>query len=511
MKRKNIFYTVLAVTLLLTAAFFTNCLNPLGGDESSTPGVSGAPTLPAGMGSVVLVPSDEFRSTLFPGAANLANLNYTVFVEKDGEIFPTTGYDPIVNVDLDSLKVTIITLPALEDGTDYTFEILGIDKTNSYPVLMGRASAKIENGMQKEIVVQMKGYTEAYTLGGGGAPGTGTFAYAITIPTYGTTEDFKLTVTLALYNEGTTTRPAGFPATVTMTETTSATPTIAAGYYNVILTSKYDSYSAQTTRYVLHIYPGRTSTLTETFKKVDAPGEIAPPKEDTKVILTFDAATNGGLFKAEPEPPAYATPLSLVSGFDGDNFNVRKITGYSVGAIPPAAHQPGVAAKGTLASSGWYRDPLGDTLKWAWGTDKVWGDTILYAIYGKEDEATGSFNVKFTIKDLFDGKNLGTVTFLQSLHNKGQTATVSLLSNPGTFITGEDFDPALIDDVVWYLNNKVFSTGSTQIILYNNTAHALPTVADDVYIPGTHKFSLECTYNTIPVSLHFTLVFDPLN
>jgi hypothetical protein len=440
MKRKNIFYTIFAVALLVTAALLTNCLNPIEG------GIPGGPlTFPEGVPAdkgVALISIGDGRSTILPDDSELmkANMRYNVVVELAAS--PFTKVEEILN----SNYATLVSTPIPLNVGTYTIHVFGYtDSANTVPSVVGKATpVNIEVGVTTETDVWMKGIADGED--------TGTFEYKFTF-----LGDTAVAMRIQTYpGFGALTPP--FSKTNITSDAFDDSIELDSGYYMVTYTTSKTGFKSQVAQYMLHIYPGLVSKYT--FIVPSASGLV----EDV-LKVNFHASNDSevGKWTTNNEIRTVTTNAGGATLTRGD-----LILKYPTDPTYVSGSTPGAPE-----FRNWYKTDVkaaqSTATQWSWTIDRVFNTTDLYAGYGTGGD--DSMIIKIGLNEFLAnaGKDMTYRFYSREFVPSSIPAEVTeqhlVILGLGTAVT----------ELQWYFNdaaiatsNTAFFDGSGNLFLRNN-------------------------------------------
>jgi len=349
MKTKKTVITVLAVTLLISAALVVGCMNQL--DELTDRDME---DIPVGKGVVRFRISDSNARTVLPTAP--VSMVYDIKFEADGN---SANDKNLTKVDLTTAETAVslspdtytVTITAFDSATE-SIPIAGWDNTLNTTHALG---VVVGAGDAISITANLLGFVNG--------DDEGTFECNINIPT-GVT--YVSTLDIKGYSNTTV------KSLVLATGVNAISETLDSGYYTV--TFKFVEAHCQTIEYkhALHIYPTLTSTLTAV---------PTPPVslDENEFEVDFDLNSE---------------PVSNASG----TFNSKYI-GYAQ-LVSIANPVPSTSGR-TFA--GWYSN-VGLTVPWTIASDRITSSGVtLYAKFNSVSPGNITFTITFSFADEASG------------------------------------------------------------------------------------------------------------
>jgi hypothetical protein len=497
MKRKNIFYTVLAVTLLLTAAFLTNCLNPMeGGTIPGNDTVTIAPP-PSGMGAILVsVVEDEARKTIAPENGTLTALKYLVVVSEGAyDATAETGIPAKANISTivdDGVTIkqgssygylisTPIYLTPAATGTKYTVTVFAYDAAtgNTTLILAGKEEVTLSPGDSEGVEIKLIGVNTGTTVG--------TFEYTITFPPLSADQPDNVNMIVTTM-AGTAPAPGGAVSVDTDETLGPNSISMNPGYYRVTFLTTAEDYDDDYVSLLLHIYP----TLTSSYE-FEVPSVRKMVKEDLKIVVYFDPT----MVLTVP-PPTNITGTAPGETVVGAIHEVTTRAGSTTLAIRKGDlidnPGPAVPAVAEYMFTGWYKvadeaSQNASTL-WYFNQNAVLGDMTLYAGYSKDMSSVDNITVTIGVND-FNTENPDEIVVLK----RSQYAEAT---SGGV---GYTYTIAGASESSWRLGGQV--VGTTNSFTFENNANAIGK-----HIPGPVVYTLETKIDGIWYSINFTVYLD---
>ncbi|MCL2184550.1 MAG: hypothetical protein FWB86_01675 [Treponema sp.] len=440
--KRNLFFTTMAVVLLIAALLITNCMEPI--DTSGITKTSSDKTelLQEGKGTITLSINDpKGRSTILPAWSGLIE-KYTV------TLTPATGSPTVFEVvdfstpqtktvELGTYTVTVVGFFEAAAATECCIDCDGVDNNTAcaciccggdgsscsscsfkekMPVASGSSAGVVVTSLGAQTTITLKEYLS----------GTGTFTWDFTnyLPSNFSGGD-TAQITFVPIVTGTD------PGTIDLTSNpTGSYLAITAGYYNVTLTISKTGYFDHSVNRVLHIYRNMTSAWTDTNMIEDL-----APKTYT---ITFDG--QGG-----------TDPAPILNHPHGNTITT----------------DPGEPTGGPSAKvwDGWYtQDGTVD-----WGTKWIFtasGFRVLntMTLYGKWDD--NSANLQITVNDFNVSEVvLNTSTPLTVHVSEFQYKAVGTSVNKTITITNSE----TLSGITWTCGGIQLGTASSLTIDFNGS------------------------------------------
>jgi len=454
--RKYGVFAALAFVLLLTAALITSCVDPigLGGLQAPKKGNDFQP--PEGKSYVRLNFGDSNGRTIMP--ATIADAEgFTAFTV----LFVNTSGSPTLDAGTTAYNYAQLTAKTYEvmSGQNYNITVNAYMSayTGSGDVIA--ASGTAQTGVistDKSVPIPLVGVTSG--------TGTGTFAWNVTY-TGGFSGFNTATMGLEQIVGGST-----FTTKDLKTATSGSDNTIASGQYRIVVTLDLDAdHQPEVRTWVLHIYPGMTSTFIETLTVLN------------NIAYTVTFNNNNGIGGS-----------GTASYKHGDNL---------YGATYPGnpTHNDG-----STTFLGWYTSD-GSATSWTGltpinnSTYKIYRSLPLYARWGTPPTPpAANVGVTFSVTDVGSAlaidSNISGVTFTQGNIQSGTPYTLTVTGVPSGA------------SISWRFDGEEVSTASTFVIEYNDG----DSTTDKYLVVGPHTISVEITTTgNMTYSKNFVFTVDP--
>jgi hypothetical protein len=466
MKTKKTVIAVFTVTLLLSAALISGCLNPLEVISDKDADYN----IPAGKGVIKLnIGGSNGARTIFPDGmtAKLSNMVYDII---------WTGTAPLnANDDmLEKVNITKASAPIDLDADTYTVSIIAYDADtwddgdgtelivaqwdNTLAIKTGTPGGLGDYNYSAGIPVTSGSTAVDVNLVGMLSGGDGTFAYSITTTAFDAINSTDLFTVREYTSQSIDVKTfpgntGGFYDEFSDDDTAgvySDSVDLPAGVYMVTVKLVANNCQDRVVQTLIHVYP----SMTTTFNTASTPSANITVPNQNLFTVRFDASD-------------VDTSFGTSGILDKDGIENAK-------AIP----DPGTPLDPSSVDvfDGWWTAKSGGT-KWLPGTDRAFKDRLLYAHWKPDTSGGGgdvTVTISFDVSDPIHIANTSTATSLTDIETGGKVLefTLSGVTSAVWTLGGQNLTSLVVSNVLTIDEDtnsdilaSIFTTGEQYLIV----------------------------------------------